>query len=82
MGPLGFTDGLAFAAVERRVAQTRDMFAQVNKAFAEVLDELGVDGFADVRWSGAAIGEMAAAFDASHKAQEEASLTAAVEGVA
>lgn len=59
-------EDLAFAAVERRVIRTRDMFAQVNKEFKDVLDELGISGYDDVRWTDNMIREFAAAFDASH----------------
>ena len=60
-------EDLAFATVERRVAQTADMFAQVNKEFKDVLDVLGVKGFDDVRWSEELIQELMAAFEASHR---------------
>ena len=59
-------EDLAFAAVERRVKQTHEMFAQANKEFKDVVDELGVRGFDDARWSDEAIAEFAAAFDVSH----------------
>ena len=59
-------EDLAFAAVERRVAQTRDMFAQADKEFKDVLDELGVGGFDEVSWRSEMIDELAAAFDATH----------------
>ena len=54
-----------FAAVERRVRRTRDMFAQANKEFKDVVDVLGVGGFKDVRWPDPLIEDLAAAFDAT-----------------
>ena len=60
-------EDLGFAAVERRIKQTRDMFAQANREFKDVLDELGVNGFADACWSSETIAEFAAAYDATHK---------------
>jgi hypothetical protein len=59
-------DDLGFAVVERRVKRTRDMFEEANKEFKDVLDELGVNGFDEVRWSREMVDELAAAFDASH----------------
>lgn len=59
-------EDLGFATVERRVKQTRDMFEQVNAEFKDVLDELGVNSFDEVRWSRDMVAELAAAFDASH----------------
>ncbi len=59
-------EDLAFAAVERRVKQTHEMFEQANDEFKDVLDELGVTGFHEARWSGETIGELTAAFDVSH----------------
>jgi len=59
-------EDLGFAAVERRVKQTRDMFAQANKEFKDVLDELGAGGFDEVSWREDMIHEFAAAFDATH----------------
>ena len=58
-------EDLGFAAVERRVTQTRDMFAQANKEFKDMLDALGVAGFDEVRWRVEAINEFATAFDAT-----------------
>lgn len=58
-------EDLGFAAVERRIKQTRDMFAQANKEFKDVLDELGVGGFDEVSWRSEMVGELAAAFDAT-----------------
>jgi len=60
-------EDLGFAAVERRIKQTRDMFAQANREFKDVLNELGVNGFADACWSSEMIAELAAAYDATHK---------------
>lgn len=59
-------EDLGFAAVERRVAQTRDMFERVNAEFKDVLDELGVGGFKEARWPAEHVAEFAAAFDATH----------------
>jgi len=64
-------EDLAFAAVERRVPQTRDMFAQANKEFKDVLDELDVSGFDEVHWHQDMLLELAAAFDASHGAGKQ-----------
>ena len=58
-------EDLGFAAVERRIKKTRDMFAQANKEFKDVLDELSVGGFDEVSWRSEMIGEFAAAFDAA-----------------
>ena len=58
-------EDLGFAAVERRIKKTRDMFAQANKEFKDVLDELSVGGFQEVSWRSEMIGEFAAAFDAA-----------------
>jgi hypothetical protein len=58
-------EDLGFAVVERRVKQTRDMFAQANKEFKDVLDEIGVGGFDEVSWRPEMIREFAAAFDAT-----------------
>jgi hypothetical protein len=60
-------DDLGFAAVERRIKQTRAMFAQANAEFKDVLDELGVNGFKEACWRAEMIGELAAAFDVTHK---------------
>jgi len=60
-------DDLGFAAVERRIKQTPAMFAQANAEFKDVLDELGVKGFKEACWRVDMIGELAAAFDATHK---------------
>ena len=61
-------EDVGFAAVERRVKRTRDMFERVNIEFKDVLRELGVPGFNDVRWPGEMLAELAAAFDATqHK---------------
>jgi hypothetical protein len=59
-------EDMGFAAVERRIRQTRNMFAQANAEFKDVLDELNVAGFADVCWRDDMIAEVAAAFDATH----------------
>ncbi|MCE9523452.1 MAG: hypothetical protein K8S25_13600 [Alphaproteobacteria bacterium] len=61
-------EDVGFAAVERRVPQTREMFAQANKEFKDVLDVLRVSGFDDVHWHKDMIAEFSAAFDASHAA--------------
>jgi hypothetical protein len=60
-------EDVGFAAVERRVKQTRDMFERVNAEFKDVLDVLDVNGFKDVRWRPETIAELAAAFDATQK---------------
>jgi len=68
-------DDVGFAAVERRVTQTREMFAAANRELRDVLNELGVNGYTDVRWSDDMIAELATAFDAArgkhrhHRAQ-------------
>ena len=59
-------EDLAFAAVERRVKQTRAMFEQANTEFKDVLDELNVKGFDEARWSNETIAELTQAFDVSH----------------
>jgi hypothetical protein len=56
----------AFALVESRIIQTRDMFRHVNKEFKEVLDALGVNGYEDVRWPESQIAEMETAFDTTY----------------
>ncbi len=58
----------AFALVERRVPQTRDMFRRVNKEFREVLEALGLSTghFNDVRWSDQQLAEMERAFDTTY----------------
>lgn len=58
----------AFALVERRVPQTREMFRRANKEFKDVLDEVGLSSahFNDVRWSPAQIAEMEGAFDTTY----------------
>jgi hypothetical protein len=56
-------EDIAFAAIERRVTQTRDMFGRANKEFAELLDVLGVAGFKDVRWEDELVANLSAAFD-------------------
>jgi hypothetical protein len=61
----------AFAAVERRVKQTREMFGQANEEFKDLLKELGVRGFEEARWSHETINELAAAFDVSHSARSD-----------
>jgi len=58
-------EDIGFAAVERRLKKTRDMFERVNLEFKDVLRELGVNGFNDVRWPADMIAELSAAFDAS-----------------
>jgi len=60
-------EDLNFAAIERRIHKTRDMFEQANKEFKDVLDELGVSGFDEVRWRHETVAELAAAFDASRR---------------
>jgi hypothetical protein len=65
-------EDLAFAAVERRVVQTHEMFAQANKELRDVLKELGVDGYTEARWSNEMIGELTAAFDESHSKHVQA----------
>lgn len=59
-------EDVGFAAVERRIKQTRDMFEQANREFKDVLDQLGVSGFDDVAWTADMLNECAAAFDATH----------------
>ena len=59
-------EDMQFAAVERRLKQTRDMFARANAELKEALDELGVGGFKDARWREEALGELAQAYDATH----------------
>ena len=61
-------EDLAFAAIERRVPKTRDMFAQANKEFKDVLDVLGVSGFDEVHWHRDMLAEFTTAFDAAHVA--------------
>lgn len=58
-----YPEDLAFAAIERRVLQTRDMFETANKEFKDVLEALGVAGFNDVRWADELVANLAAAFD-------------------
>lgn len=60
-------DDVGFAAVERRIKQTRDMFASANAEFKDVLDELGVNGFKEACWRAEMIGELAATYDATQK---------------
>jgi hypothetical protein len=60
-------EDLGFAAVERRVTPTRDMFAQANKELKDALDELGVAGFDEARWRGGAINEFTVAFEATSR---------------
>lgn len=60
-------EDIGFAAVERRLKQTRDMFAQANAEFKDVLDELRVSGFADASWTPEIIGELASAYDVTHR---------------
>lgn len=64
-------EDVGFASVERRIKQTREMFGQANKEFKDVLDEIGLNGYEDVRWSDAMLAEFAAAFDASHGRQRQ-----------
>jgi len=59
-------EDVGFASVERRVTRTREMFAAANREFKDVLDELGIAGFSDVRWNEEMLGEFAAAFDEAH----------------
>lgn len=56
-------EDIEFAAIERRVTQTRSMFQEANTEFRDVLDALGVAGFKDVSWSDDLIANLAAAFD-------------------
>ncbi len=56
-------EDIAFAAIERRVTQTRDMFTGANKEFKDVLDALGLAGFNDVRWSEELVTNLSSAFD-------------------
>jgi hypothetical protein len=56
-------EDIAFAAIERRVTQSREMFGRANKEFAELLDVLGVAGFKDVRWDDELVANLSAAFD-------------------
>jgi hypothetical protein len=60
-------EDIGFLAVERRLKQTRDMFAQANREFKDVLDELRVSGFADVCWTPEMIAELATAYDVTHR---------------
>jgi hypothetical protein len=59
-------EDLAFASAERRVVRARTMFEKANSEFKDVLRELGVGGFNDVRWSSGLIDELEIAFDATH----------------
>jgi hypothetical protein len=56
-------EDIEFAAIERRVTQTRNMFEAANKEFRDVLDALGVAGFKDVCWSDDLIANLAAAYE-------------------
>lgn len=56
-------EDIAFAAIERRVTQTRNMFANANKEFKDVLESLGISQFNDVRWPDELIANLSAAFD-------------------
>jgi hypothetical protein len=56
-------EDIAFAAIERRVTQSREMFGRANTEFAELLDVLGVAGFKDVRWDDELVANLSAAFD-------------------
>lgn len=56
-------EDIGFAAIERRVTQTRHMFEAANKEFSDVLDALGIAGFKDVRWSDELIANLSSAFD-------------------
>jgi hypothetical protein len=56
-------EDIAFATIERRVTQTRDMFEGANKEFKDVLDALGLAGFNEVRWSDELVTNLSAAFD-------------------
>jgi hypothetical protein len=58
-------EDLNFAAVERRVHKTREMFEHANKEFKDVLEVLDINGYEDVHWKREVIGEFAAAFDES-----------------
>ena len=60
-------EDIGFAAVERRLKQTRDMFAQANAEFKDVLDVLKVGGFADVSWKAEMTAELATAYDTTHR---------------
>lgn len=60
-------EDMAFAAVERRVKKSREMFALANTEFKDVLDELGVNGFDEVRWPQTLVDELVHAFDVSQK---------------
>lgn len=60
-------EDMGFAQVERRVKRSREMFELANKEFKDVLDELGVNGFDDVRWPKTLIDELAHAFDTTAK---------------
>lgn len=62
-------EDMAFAAVERRVKKSREMFELANTEFKDVLDELGVNGFNDVRWPQTLIDELVHAFETSQKAR-------------
>lgn len=65
-------EDLAFAAVERRIVQTHEMFAQANKELRDVLNELGVKGYSEARWSEEMISEMTSAFDESRSKHAQA----------
>jgi len=67
----------AFALVERRVPQSRDMFRHANKEFKDVLVALGLSAghFNDVRWSPAQIAEMEAAFDTTYTSHNRPPIT-------
>lgn len=62
-------EDIAFAEIERRVTQTRAMFAGANSEFKDVLDALGLKGFEDARWSDDLVGNLAAAFDLIQREQ-------------
>jgi hypothetical protein len=60
-------EDLNFAAIERRVHKTRDMFQQANKELKDVLEVLDINGYDEVHWKNEVVGEFAAAFDESRK---------------
>ena len=75
-------EDIAFAAIERRVTQTRNMFANANSEFKDLLDSLGLVGFKDVRWADELVSNLSAAFDLVQREEVRAAAANAATGQA
>jgi hypothetical protein len=65
-------EDIVFASAERRVPQSRDMFARANREFADVVSVLGLAFTPDVCWPRDLEDGLAGAYDASQLGRADA----------